>query len=174
MTTKPSRTFLSLPLELRHEIYRHCSAFTLLVLYSTSHQLRSEILRSRSLILEKSYAYGEHPNLSLRYPTSRIAKLAVFSIRHVMGVADRSEALLCDRLAGVTHGPKFDSEKLRLTYACCFCCLWLVECRNMIRGVRNVEGTEEAALSCDWCVKLKHSLDQECEFTKLLVRGVDY
>ncbi|RPA78238.1 hypothetical protein BJ508DRAFT_329367 [Ascobolus immersus RN42] len=50
------RSFLTLPLELRFEIYSYCPAFTLLQLFGTSSQIREE-LKSRPTLIEESYGH---------------------------------------------------------------------------------------------------------------------
>ncbi|RPA85733.1 hypothetical protein BJ508DRAFT_166997 [Ascobolus immersus RN42] len=49
---------LALPLDLRLEIYDHCSAFSLLQLISTSSQLRTEI-KPQKAIIARSFGYNK-------------------------------------------------------------------------------------------------------------------
>ncbi|RPA80969.1 hypothetical protein BJ508DRAFT_306928 [Ascobolus immersus RN42] len=57
--------FLGLPAELRLELYRHLSAFTLLQLSHTCHDLRREILGNQVGIINKALGYVNPPGLTM-------------------------------------------------------------------------------------------------------------
>ncbi|RPA78792.1 hypothetical protein BJ508DRAFT_416382 [Ascobolus immersus RN42] len=94
------RTLLTLPYELRLEIYRYFSAFSLLILNATSRQLRSEI-RACPFILQQSFGYRATTNVGLTIMCiDQIAgrRITTCLYQNTDSFVDNSERLLLTRL----------------------------------------------------------------------------
>ncbi|RPA78374.1 hypothetical protein BJ508DRAFT_329316 [Ascobolus immersus RN42] len=106
MTPIPSSKIFTLPLEMRLEIYRYCSSFTLLILSHTHPRLQWEICTSKR-VLRESFGYHDL-SFSLRVKNRDDTSVALaFRLENILGLIDGEELALMLKSAYIR---KFKSE----------------------------------------------------------------
>ncbi|RPA78373.1 hypothetical protein BJ508DRAFT_329315 [Ascobolus immersus RN42] len=148
------RTFLTLPLEMRLEIYRQCPSFTLLQLYQTHPQIRAELHENPS-IYNRSFGFRKISYTMFKrktYPTYP------FGLANIVELWDRAELELATRL----YGRAFENGSSSFdVYNWCSDCFqnvetyWMIETPNGIPDFFNRNG------------------DPECECETTMRRGIE-
>ncbi|RPA85972.1 hypothetical protein BJ508DRAFT_373165 [Ascobolus immersus RN42] len=126
-------TLLSLPVEMRLEIYRQCSALTLLVLAATAKSLRSEILQNPAICRQ---AFGYTANPGDWWPESDGSNVSTFSIRNIATVPSADDRTFLykkllrwdppDSFIPVRTSAAHRAPLLGKNYGCCVGCLDVV------------------------------------------------
>ncbi|RPA78377.1 hypothetical protein BJ508DRAFT_329319 [Ascobolus immersus RN42] len=130
----PTVHLLSLPLELRLEIYRQCTAFTLLNLSHANTRLRNEV-NNEPAIFTSAYGYytspTTHPPSAVRARRLRPHNTTIFTIKLITRLLDITERNL---LLKLFHGK---IEDTRICMACYRVCL-LDEIAVSYRGLSHI------------------------------------
>ncbi|RPA85973.1 hypothetical protein BJ508DRAFT_358524 [Ascobolus immersus RN42] len=94
-----SRSFANVPPEIRLEIYRQCSAFTLLVLSATSASLRAELLQNPHIYQQAAgYKFRSSTHRRAWWWDPKLPHTSELSIRHVKKLTCTSELELLKKL----------------------------------------------------------------------------
>ncbi|RPA77366.1 hypothetical protein BJ508DRAFT_330221 [Ascobolus immersus RN42] len=128
---------LHLPLELRLEIYSHCSTFALLLLSSTCHQARAEITSRPALYTQ-----------TMGYVRERPGARDCLSVCYVRFVTCEEEKALMKRLYGVPT--RLDTLPGDL-WKYWFCCGNCFEVRCDVRREGEVRVAAEEKKLCNFC-----------------------
>ncbi|RPA78787.1 hypothetical protein BJ508DRAFT_416378 [Ascobolus immersus RN42] len=115
-----SRSLLELPTEIRLEIYRQCSAFTLLVLSASARSFRTEIHDHPSIY---KHAYGYNPGKTDTF-WPNLTPEPTFAIRNIKCLLHASEMFLLHNTLLAWSPEEGDHASSKTgAYGCCVVCM---------------------------------------------------